>query len=240
MEQSTGRWTSWVALMAVGTLLTAAGSASAQADVTFTRDVAPILQQSCQGCHRTGQMAPMSLMTYAEVRPWARAIRSKLSQRLMPPWYLDKTVGIQEYQNDISLSDAQIDTIVRWVDAGAPRGNTADLPPPIDWPDYNVWRLAKEYGREPDLVVSSGAWTQSAEGQDQWWQPVVPTGLTEDRWVTGIEVRPSLPGRRIVHHAVVYLQQVEQPGDHNGPVAGALPRELLHRVRRWEDRRRVP
>ena len=81
-----------------------------------------------------------------------------------------------------------------------------------------MWRLAKEYGREPDLVVSSGAWTQSAEGQDQWWQPVVPTGLTEDRWVTGIEVRPSLPGRRIVHHAVVYLQQEKQPGDHNSPV----------------------
>ena len=213
MKQSTARWTSWVALMAVGMLLTAAGSTSAQTDVTFTRDVAPILQRSCQGCHRTGQMAPMSLMTYAEVRPWARAIRGKVSQRVMPPWHLDKTVGIQEYQNDISLSDAQIDTIVRWVDAGAPRGNPADLPPALDWPDDQVWHLAEKYSREPDLVVSSDSWTQAAEGQDQWWQPYVPTGLTEDRWVTGIEVRPSLPGRRIVHHSVIYLQQREEPGD---------------------------
>ena len=213
MKQSTARWTSWVALMAVGMLLTAAGSTSAQTDVTFTRDVAPILQRSCQGCHRTGQMAPMSLMTYAEVRPWARAIRSKVSQRVIPPWHLDKTVGIQEYQNDISLSDAQIDTIVRWVDAGAPRGNPADLPPALDWPDDQVWYLAEKYSREPDLVVSSDSWTQAAEGQDQWWQPYVPTGLTEDRWVTGIEVRPSLPGRRIVHHSVIYLQQQEEPGD---------------------------
>ena len=213
MTHSTARWTSWVALMAVGMLLTAAGSTSAQTDVTFARDVAPILQRSCQGCHRTGQMAPMSLMTYAEVRPWARAIRSKVSQRVMPPWHLDKTVGIQEYQNDISLSDAQIDTIVRWVDAGAPRGNPADLPPALDWPDDQVWHLAEKYSREPDLVVSSDSWTQAAEGQDQWWQPYVPTGLTEDRWVTGIEVRPSLPGRRIVHHSVIYLQQQEDPGD---------------------------
>ena len=213
MKQSTARWTSRVALMAVGMLLTAAGSTSAQTDVTFTRDVAPILQRSCQGCHRTGQMAPMSLMTYAEVRPWARAIRSKVSQRVMPPWHLDKTVGIQEYQNDISLSDAQIDTIVRWVDAGAPRGNPADLPPAIDWPDDQVWHLAEKHSRQPDLVVSSDSWTQAAEGQDQWWQPYVPTGLTEDRWVTGIEVRPSLPGRRIVHHSVIYLQQQEEPGD---------------------------
>jgi hypothetical protein len=158
-------------------------------------------------------MAPMSLMTYAEVRPWARAIRTNVSQRVMPPWHLDKTVGIQEYQNDISLSDAQIDTVVRWVDAGAPRGNPADLPPAIDWPDDQVWHLAEVYGRQPDVVVSSDPWTQSAEGQDQWWQPSVPIGLTEDRWATGIEVRPSLPGRKIVHHNVVYLQQEEEPGD---------------------------
>ena len=77
---------------------------------------------------------------------------------------------------------------------------------------------AETYGRASDLVVSSEAWTQSAEGQDQWWQPVVPTGLTEDRWVTGVEIRPSLPGRRIVHHSVVYLQQEEQPGDHDASV----------------------
>ena len=118
-----------VGLLAAAVLLTAAGTASAQTgEVTFSRHVAPILQRSCQGCHRTGQMGPMSLMTFEEVRPWARAIRSKVVERVMPPWHLDKTVGIQEYENDLSLTDEEIDTIARWVDAGAPRGNPADLP----------------------------------------------------------------------------------------------------------------
>ena len=212
MNKITVHRTLWIVLVAVGTLLAVAGSVAAQ-DVTFNKDVVPILQKSCQGCHRTGQMAPMSLMTYEEVRPWARAIRTKVSQRIMPPWHLDKTVGIKEYQNDISLSDQEIQTIVEWVDTGAPRGNQADLPAAIDWPNDQVWHLAKQYGREPDLVIASDPWTQSAEGQDQWWQPIVPTGVSEDRWITGIEVKPSIEGRPIVHHAVIYLRQDEEPSD---------------------------
>ena len=162
MTQTT---TTWIGLSAAAVLLTAGGTASAQTgEVTFSRDVAPILQQSCQGCHRTGQMGPMSLMTFEEVRPWARAIRSKVVERVMPPWHLDKTVGIQEFENDLSLTDDEIDTIARWVDAGAPRGNPADLPPPVDWPDDNVWHMAERYGREPDLIVSSTPWTQRRRG----------------------------------------------------------------------------
>ena len=183
-------------------------------DVTFARDVAPLLQAKCQTCHRPNSMAPMSLVTYQEVRPWARAIREKVSTRLMPPWHLDKTVGIQDFKNDVSLSDAQIDTIVKWVDAGAPLGNPADLPEPVQWPADDVWRVASEYGLgEPDLMVRSTPWTQEAEGQDQWYQPVVDTGLTEDRWVKAIEVRPSVVGRRIVHHVVTSLIQEESPDD---------------------------
>ena len=198
-------------------------SAFAQTDVTFTKDVVQILQRSCQGCHRTGQMAPMSLVTYDEVRPWARGIRTKVAERSMPPWHIDKTIGIQNFQNDLSLSTSEIDTIVQWVDAGAPHGNPADMPPPVDWPDDDVWRLEERYGRPPDLIVSSPPWTQSAEGQDQWWQPVVDTGLTEDRWVTGIEIQPSLEGRRVTHHSNVYLQQEEEPGDHT-PAIDVTPR----------------
>ena len=196
-----------------GTMLCAT-SASAQGEVTFTTDVLPILQTRCQGCHRVGQMAPMSLVTYDEVRPWARAIRTKVIDRSMPPWHIDKTIGIQEFQNDISLSEAEIETIVGWVDAGAPRGNPVDMPPPVAWPDGDVWRLEELYGRPPDHVVSSPPWTQRAEGQDQWWRPAVDTGLTEDRWVTGIEIRPSMEGRRVTHHSNVHLQQEEDPGDH--------------------------
>ena len=100
----------WVVLSMAAVVMAAVGPAQAQtSDVTFTRDVAPILQRSCQGCHRTGQMGPMSLMTYAEVRPWARAVREKVVGRVMPPWHMDKTVGIQDFQNDKSLSDAEID-----------------------------------------------------------------------------------------------------------------------------------
>src|SRR5258708_236978 len=97
--------------------------------VPFTKDVAPILQEKCQGCHRAGDMAPMSLVTYQETRPWARAIKQKVSKREMPRWFIDRTVGIQKYKNDDSLTDAQIATIVNWVDTGAPEGNRADMPP---------------------------------------------------------------------------------------------------------------
>ena len=192
----------------------AATAAAAQPDeVTFSRDVAPILRQRCEACHREGQMAPMSLVTYEEVRPWARAIRSKVVAREMPPWHIDKTVGIQEFGNDISLTDAQIATVAAWVDAGAPRGNPADLPPPVAWPSGDNWRLAGQMGGDPDLVVVSPPWTQPSEGQDQWYQPLVETGLTEDRWVRGVEVRPTIAGRQIVHHALARVVQREEPGD---------------------------
>ena len=194
--------------------LAAASAAAAPADeVTFSKDVAPILQQRCEACHREGQMAPMSLVTYEEVRPWARAIRRKVAAREMPPWHIDRTVGIQAFANDISLTDAQIAAIVAWVDAGAPRGDPADLPPPAAWPSGDVWRLAGRMGGDPDLVVVSPPWTQPAAGQDQWYQPLVETGLTEDRWVRGVEVRPSIRGRRIVHHALARVVQQEEPDD---------------------------
>jgi len=184
-----------------------------ESDVTFSRDVAPILQQKCEACHRNGQMAPMSLVTFEEVRPWARAIQRKVVAREMPPWHMDKTVGIQDFENDISLSDDQIATIVNWVENGAKRGDAKDMPPPKEWPRGDVWLLSDRLGTQPDLVVSSPEWTQPAEGQDQWYQPIVDTGLTEDRWVKAVEVRPSLKGRRIVHHALANLIQEEAESD---------------------------
>jgi hypothetical protein len=184
--------------------------AQAQQAPTFAKDVAPILQEKCQSCHRPNQMGPMSLVTYNDVRPWVRSIRAKVSTRMMPPWHLDRTVGIQKFKNDPSLSDAQIDTVVRWIDAGAPLGDPADMPPAKVWQRDDVWQLAGVYHREPDLVVKSTPWTQAAQGQDQWWQPVVDTGLREDRWVQGIEIRPSMKGRPVVHHVVTYLVQNEE------------------------------
>ena len=213
--------TRFARIMMVAVVAASGGTAVAAeqaAEVTFSKDVAPIFQQRCEACHRVGQMAPMSLVTYEEVRPWARAIRRKVVGREMPPWHIDKTVGIQEFANDISLTDEQIATIAAWVDAGSPRGNPADLPPPVAWPDGDSWRLAGQMGGDPDLVIESPPWTQPAEGQDQWYQPLVDTGLTEDRWVRGVEVRPSVTGRQIVHHALARVVQQEAADDFTSPI----------------------
>src|SRR5258706_6723222 len=122
---------------------TPAAQSAAAATATFAKDVAPILQRSCQKCHRPGSMAPMSFMTYEDVRPWARTIRQKVTAREMPPWYIDRTVGIRKFENDPSLSDAEVSTIVRWVDGGALRGNTADMPPPVQFGDDDIWHIGK-------------------------------------------------------------------------------------------------
>src|ERR1700747_1618912 len=107
--------------------------------VTFSKDVAPIFQKSCQSCHHEGTSAPMSLMTYAETRPWARSIKERVVRRDMPPWHLEKTVGIRQYKNDRSLSDDEIATIARWVDSGAPQGNPADMPPAPTFTSDKAW-----------------------------------------------------------------------------------------------------
>jgi mono/diheme cytochrome c family protein len=168
--------------------------------VTFTRDVMPILQQNCQVCHQPGSIGPMSLMTYDEVRPWAQVIKLRVVEREMPPYHYDTDVGIQALQHDKRLSEEEIATIANWVDQGAPMGDLADMPPPVTFPTAGTWQLAAEYG-QPDLVVAASPYTVEAGGQDRWWQPTVPTGLDRDRCIKAIETKPSVPGRRVTHHA---------------------------------------
>ena len=177
---------------------------------TFSADVAPILQRACQRCHQETGIGPMALVTYGEVRPWARQIRDRVERRIMPPWHIDRTVGIQAFKNDASLTDDEIGTIVRWVDAGAPEGDPADLPPPVEWPPASEWELAATLG-QPDLVVRSAPYTVTADGQDQWWNPVVEfEGIPEPRWIKAAEFKPSYPlGVRVVHHGHARLQQPE-------------------------------
>ena len=217
-----------IALAAV--LLGLPGAAAAGAEdttPTFTKDVAPIFQQKCQACHRPGYIAPMSLVTYAESRPWARSIRTRVETRQMPPWHIDKSVGIQDFENDRSLTDAEIDTIVRWVDGGAPRGNPEDMPPPVEFADDDVWNFAGLFGGPPDLVIHSTPYTVPAVAQDRWWKPEVPTGLTEDRWIRAIEIRPSsVDGRRVTHHALARLQQ-EEDEDSLGAASDVGPGLLM-------------
>jgi hypothetical protein len=207
-------------LLAFGTFATLAGPAWAADSatdkdpaqrgarpVTFAKDVAPILQEKCQECHRKESMAPMSLVTYEETRPWAKAIKDRVVKRQMPPWHIDPTVGVQKFKNDMSLSDAQIDTIARWADAGAPLGDPKDMPAARQWPAGNEWKATKELG-QPDLVVKAEPYTMTAHHQDVWWRPTSTIPLTEPRWVRAIEVRPgTMRGRKITHHAVAYLVQ---------------------------------
>jgi hypothetical protein len=132
------------------------------------------------------------------VRPWARSIRQRVANREMPPWHLDKSVGIRKYKNDLSLTDEEIATVVKWVDAGAPGGNMADLPPPRTFGAEDVWHIGK-----PDLVVKMDqVHDMYAKGPDWWIDYFGDTGLREDRWIKAMEIRPG--NRRIVHHAVTY------------------------------------
>jgi hypothetical protein len=178
-------------------------AADAGGSVTFARDIAPIFQEKCEECHHEGTAAPMSLSTYKEARPWAKSIREQVITRNMPPWHIDKTVGIQRFQHDRSLTDEQINAIVRWVDAGAPLGDIKDLPPPKQWPG-NDWQLAKLLGRPPDVVLNSGDFTMPAQGVDVFFRAVTDVQLTEPRWVRAVEMRPgTLEGRKILHHVDV-------------------------------------
>ncbi|HTP31418.1 MAG TPA: cytochrome c [Candidatus Acidoferrales bacterium] len=203
----------------IGALLLLPGMAmaadSGAAPVTFAKDIAPIFQEKCQDCHRKGTAAPMPLVTYEETRPWAKAIRQRVITRNMPPWHLDKTVGIHEFQNDRSLSDAQIATIVRWVDSGAPMGDPKDMPPAKRFPEDEGWLLAKTYG-QPDLVLKSEPYTMPAHGQDVWFKPLTDVPLTEARWVRAVEMRPgSTAGRKMMHHVLARLIQDETGGPAN-------------------------
>ena len=216
-----------VALSAFLTLSGASFAATAaDQQVTFAKDVAPIFQEKCESCHRAGQGAPMNLQTYDEARPWARSIKQRVATRNMPPWHLDQTTGIQQFANDRSLSEKQIATIVKWVDAGAPMGDKKDLPVAKVWPSDAGWQYAKVIGQEPDFVVKSEPYTVKAIGQDEWWKPVSDVPVTEERWVRAVEMRPgTVAGRRITHHALAQLEQVEPPSA--GDVGGGGPGLLM-------------
>jgi hypothetical protein len=167
---------------------------------TFSRDVAPILYRSCVNCHRPGQIAPMSLVTYDTARPWARSIKDRVVRREMPPWHVNRDVGIKAYKDDPSLSDAEIDTIARWVDGGAPRGADREMPPLPVYPSDDSWSIGT-----PDLIVSAPTYTVKANMADWFGSFHVDSGLTEDRWVKAIEVKPG--DKRVVHHTIVYSLQ---------------------------------
>ncbi len=197
--------------LTLGAVLALAGSAAAaepDKKVTFSKDVAPILQSKCVSCHEPGSIAPMSLRTFEEARPWARSIKSRVAARQMPPWHINRSVGVQKFKNDMSLTDAQVDTIVAWVDQGAQQGDPKDLPSLKPITNTLFWQGERDGYGPPDIVVKTPDYTMPAVSQDQWWRPLSEIPLTEPRWVRMIEIRPSnLQGRKILHHSVAYLVQ---------------------------------
>jgi hypothetical protein len=206
------------AVVAVGVSIRAADTPPKQ--VTFSKDIAPIFQAKCQECHQPNSIAPMSLITYQEARPWARSIKERVSTRQMPPWHIDKTVGIQKFKNDLSLADDQIDTIVSWVDGGALQGDPKDMPPPKKLVVDNEWQGVRDGFGPPDLVIKSSEYTMPAQHQDVWYRPMSDVPVTEPRWVKMVEIRPTnLKARRIIHHSIAYLVLNNDPDAVNTLVA---------------------
>jgi len=180
-------------------------------EITFSRDIMPILQENCQECHRPEGIAPMSLLTYEQVRPWAPLIQLKVNSRLMPPWHIDRTIGIQQFKNDRSLSDAEVDMISAWVDAGAPEGSRADLPPTKNFGNSTDWSIG-----EPDVVVT-WEYTVPAAGPDLFgdiYSTDLIGKLSEGRYIKAIQTRTvDDASRRVVHHALSYASS----GDRSDP-----------------------
>jgi hypothetical protein len=171
---------------------------------TFSKDVAPIFQRACQSCHRPGSIAPMSLLTYRDARPWARSIKTKVATRVMPPWHIDRNVGVTSFKNDPSLTDAEIATISSWVDNGAPEGNPADMPPPLKFTDDDKWHFGK-----PDIVVSMPKpYVLKAKGGDEYYDIDIDPGFQEDMYIQAVETKPDM-GFKVVHHCTTNL--VEDP-----------------------------
>jgi mono/diheme cytochrome c family protein len=208
MRKSLSFWFTVALLFAISLTLTraahagdgnAAGSSKSAKAVTFSKDVAPIFYKNCVACHRPNDLAPMSLISYKDVRPWARSIKEKVVTREMPPWQADPHYG--QFANDKRLSQEEINTIVAWVDGGAKKGDPKDLPPV---PSFNDgWQIGT-----PDLVLSmQEEYTVEASGPDEYIRFVIPVNLTEMKRVKAVEIHPG--NKRVVHHAVAFLQTPE-------------------------------
>jgi len=209
------------ALLACAVLSPSGVLAQGTDSVTFHKDIEPILQRSCQTCHRVGGVAPMSLVTYDETAPFAGLIEYKTGLRdragAMPPYYLEKDIGIQEYKDDPSLTDEEVAAISAWARAGAPKGDAADAPAPRQFSESGVWTAGT-----PDLIIRTEDVTVLGTAPDWWGDiPRVPTGLTEDRYVASVEIREvndvdtsgaagTVGGRNIFHHMIWSTQILDE------------------------------
>jgi len=183
-------------LLATRTTEANGNNKSTAKQATFSKDVAPILFKNCAQCHQPDDIAPFSVLSYKNVRPWAKSIKEKVVTREMPPWHADPHFG--KFENEARLSDAEIATIVAWVDGGAKEGNPKEMPPAPN--AVAAWEIGK-----PDVVLQMPEpFMLGAKGADDYIYFRVPTGFTEDKWIQAAEFRPS--NKRVVHHAVVFIE----------------------------------
>src|SRR5262245_55199485 len=185
--------------------------------VTFHKDVLPILQKNCQGCHRPGQIAPMSFLTYNDARPWAKAMKAAVITKEMPPWFADPQVG--HFANDRALKPDEIEIISKWADGGAQEGNAKDAPAPTQWPREG-WEI------EPDIIVNGPEFTVPASTKNnvvEWAYITVPSGIDKDTWITSMEIRPSEPA--VTHHLCVFFKPHTEDVVYNKPVWADRPRD---------------
>jgi hypothetical protein len=171
-------------------------SADTSSPVTFTKDVLPVLQKNCQSCHRPGQVAPMSLLTYQEARPWAKAIKAAVASHKMPPWFADPKYG--HFINDRSLKQSDIDTLVKWADSGAVEGNPKDAPAKVDWPKGG-------WGIQPEVVMDLPPRDVPAKGVLEWELLALPAPFKTDTWVTSMEILPG--DASVVHHICISFEK---------------------------------
>ena len=178
-------------IFVVGVILAGALVAADSPSLTFNKDVLPILQKNCQTCHRPGQVAPMSFVSYQDARPWAKAMKTAVASRKMPPWFADPQAG--HFLNDRSLKQSDIDTIAKWADSGAAEGDPKDAPLPVKWPEG--WQI------QPDIIVEGPTTNVPAHTKNdvvEWMSVTVPTGFKEDTWITSVQIKPQYPA--VAHH----------------------------------------
>jgi hypothetical protein len=212
-------------LFTIPAMLLVSGIAVAQSthdsSITYTGEAGRIINDNCVVCHREGGIGPMQFESYEQVRPWAPLIQQRVANREMPPYAYDQHIGIQDLQGDWRLSQQEIDTIVAWVEQGAPLGDADVQLPEADIRDLDQWDFAAELG-EPDLIVASVPIDIPADGNDLWHDHLVPSGITSDRCLKAVQVKPRGDAATVVHHANSRLVALNEDGDLDSAIEGML------------------
>lgn len=201
--------------IAAGALVTGTAYAGNSVEKpTFAKDVAPIMFENCAGCHSPGQIAPMSLLSYDEIRPWVKSIQKHVEAKTMPPWHSDEGYG--PFSNDRSLSDDERETILKWAKIGAPLGNKDEVPPAPKVRSASEWKLG-----EPDHILTLKEITVPGNSPDQFHDVPVKTNFDEDRWVTAVEIKPG--NSTVVHHVILWQGEQVGQGWLSAWAAGGFP-----------------